>query len=615
MRKYQKMIYIFLLVLLTACGSDRANSSDASKDSDVAGVVEVLDHDGDGIVNSLDPDDDNDGLLDVDDPNDTNSDTDGDGILDGADADVNGDGLVDNGTDSDGDGINDASDVDANGDGIADNNSTDSDGDGIADNHDSVDNNQDQDGDGLADALDPNDYSMDTDGDGIPDGADVDVNGDGINDNGVDSDGDGINDLSDIDSNAGSIDTDNDGIINSQDPDDDNDAVSDFLELQRGTNPLLADSDGDGKKDNIEGTKDSDGDGIIDALDSAILDSDHDGVLDEQDNDNSSPTNDSDGDGQANIKELECGNDGDPLDSTKRCLWETETADGTAINSVGFAYVPGGFDVDGDGVNEGGFWLSSYQARATSDEINKRIVIESIGGYQAFIKSKFHLVNSTKEIRGYQIDSLTDTLLGNKLSFEEAYSQLNTRVTNMAPYLALASLKTYEILDNEGNLINNDFGLLTQKQYVHIMLLLEADFNNGGDGTHLRNGLLGTDKDLPVINYRVRVYEFGEEYNEYLRDLIWLIDESLNVKFDLDDVKSWWKVYPDDIRYNHLDDIYGANSTLDVGFGAGLTKDNYAVVVRGGNKLNLLQGTTGIETDSVDNTNGIGFRAATPYLQ
>ncbi|HSX84103.1 MAG TPA: putative Ig domain-containing protein, partial [Cellvibrio sp.] len=120
---------------------------------------------------------DNDGLADVDDPNNDNPDTDGDGIPDGADVNVDGDGTDDNGTDSDGDGINDESDLDNTG-------GTDSDGDGIDDGHDTVDDTQDTDNDGLPDDLDPDSNNPDTDGDGIPDGADVDVDGDGTNDNG-----------------------------------------------------------------------------------------------------------------------------------------------------------------------------------------------------------------------------------------------------------------------------------------------------------------------------------------------------------------------------------------------------------------------------------------------
>ena len=312
---------------------------------------------------------------------------------------------------------------------------------------------------------------------------------------------------------------------------------------------------------------------------------------------------------------MECGSEGDALDENKRCPWVFEEADGLAKSSVGFVYAPGGFDVDGDGVDEGGFWLSSYQARGSLEEISKADVIETVGSYSTFVQENFNLLNSDEEIHGYVDANLTDTLTGNMLSFKLDDAQNSKRISTMPPYLALASLSRYEMYDSSNQLVENNFGLLTQKQYVHILMLLDADFNNGGDGATLRNGLLGTDKDVPIVNYGKKVYEFGQNHQEYLRDLIWLIDENLSVKFSLENVKSWWRVYPEEIKYNHRDNIFGANATLDVGFGAGVIKDNYAVVVRGGNGLNLLQGTTGVESDSASSTNGIGFRAATPYFK
>jgi hypothetical protein len=180
--------------------------------------------------------------------------------------------------------------------------------------------------------------------------------------------------------------------------------------------------------------------------------------------------------------------------------------------------------------------------------------------------------------------------------------------------LALASLSRYEIRDNQNNIINQDLSFLSQKQYVHIMKLLQADKDNGGDGHHIRNGLLGVDIEVPKIGYNTVIYEFGDGYKEFLRNLIWLRDGTGAIKFSLDDIQSWWEVDSDYILYNHQNGKYGANSTIDVGFGAGLYKDNYAVVVRGGSTIDLLQGTTGVDSDSQNSTNGISFRAASPYL-
>ena len=48
------------------------------------------------------------------------------------------------------------------------------------------------------------------------------------------------------------VDTDKDGIGNTDDPDDDNDTVSDIDEIKYGTNPLKKDSDGNGVLDDEE---------------------------------------------------------------------------------------------------------------------------------------------------------------------------------------------------------------------------------------------------------------------------------------------------------------------------------------------------------------------------
>ena len=590
-------------------GDGIQDNLEMNQDSDGDGIIDALesnivDSDGDGVVDQLDSennnptndsdgggvsnqhellagtdpldsadtpnmtnDNDGDGLSDDLDPNDNNIDSDGDGISDGADADVNGDGTNDNGNDSDGDGINDASDADVNGDGdgIVDN-GTDNDGDGVNDSHDI-----DDDNDGLLDVNDPNSTNPDSDGDGILDGADADVNGDGIVDNGTDTDGDGINDANDLDD-------DNDGIL-----------------------------------DSVEGTTDSDGDGIQDSLESNTTDSDADGVSDQEDSENSNPNNDSDGDGQVNSQELKCGTAGNPLDATKRCPWLTESSDALALQAAGLVYVPGGFDVDGDGTNEKGFWVSSYQSRDDGSEITVLDVIGIVGNYQSFIRRYFTLSNSTNAIINYVDGNMSDSLKGKGLSFKSTDALATNRLSLLAPYLALASIEAYKVKDSNNSDINTTFSFMTHKQYVQVSKLVEADINNAGDGSTLRNGLLGTDLEIPATTYSAKMYEFGTGYKEYLNELMWLKDAASTTKFALDNIETWWGIDVDNLLYHHTP-TYGANSTVDVGMGVGTYKDNYAVFARGGTVLDLRQGTTGVDSDSIGSNNGIGFRVATDYL-
>ncbi|WP_375102433.1 Ig-like domain-containing protein [Paenibacillus sp. RS8] len=348
--------------------------TDAAKPGTVNGE---LDTDGDGIPDSLDPDDDNDGLTDEeeivlgtnpkhpdtdhdgindkDDPfpldatkpgNGGELDTDGDGIPDSLDPDDDNDGLTDEqeivlGTDpkkadTDGDGINDKDDpfptdaakpgtvngeLDTDGDGIPDSLDPDDDNDGLTDEEEIVlgtnPKHPDTDHDGINDKDDPfpldatkpgNGGELDTDGDGIPDSLDPDDDNDGLTDEQeivlgtdpkkADTDGDGINDKDDpFPTDAakpgtvnGELDTDGDGIPDSLDPDDDNDGLTDEEEIVLGTNPKHPDTDHDGINDKddpfptdaakpgtVNGELDTDGDGIPDSLDP---DDDNDGIPD-----------------------------------------------------------------------------------------------------------------------------------------------------------------------------------------------------------------------------------------------------------------------------------------------------------------------------------------------
>jgi large repetitive protein len=275
----------------------------------------ILDADGDGVSNELDPDDanvcipnantaacllldsDGDGLTNAQEvaagTNPNIADTDGDGINDGVEfgggstpIDTDGDGIPDvleSGTlDTDGDGIFNSLDADSDNDGIPDSvergtglTPRDSDGDGIADYLD-----RDSDNDGIPDAVEarpsPN-SPPDTDGDTVPDYLDLDSDGDTLADAleggvvGVDTDHDQVDDAYDVDQ-VGGADVNHDGVSdNAFPPNTDADAQPDYRDI---------DSDGDGIADRVEAPGvivDTDGDGVPDFRD---LDSDNDGLFD-----------------------------------------------------------------------------------------------------------------------------------------------------------------------------------------------------------------------------------------------------------------------------------------------------------------------------------------------
>ena len=223
------------------------------------------DTDGDGVDNTLDRDDDNDGFPDVLDtfPLDPAEwvDTDQDRVGDNADAfpydnreqsDTDGDDLGNRyqDDDDDGDGIPDLQDrypLDTDNDGIPNAEDSDDDNDGIAD---------------VADGL-PLDAteSLDTDGDGFGNNADMDDDGDGVPDSddalpldardSVDTDGDGIGDTTDVfpSDAAETADFDGDGIGDNADSDDDNNGVADADDVYPFDSTASKDTDGDGVPD------------------------------------------------------------------------------------------------------------------------------------------------------------------------------------------------------------------------------------------------------------------------------------------------------------------------------------------------------------------------------
>ncbi len=380
------------------CDGPDANDDGLADDA----VNDAPDTDGDGTPDFLDLDSDNDGITDLAEGQSGCLDTTpADAVCDGPDTDM--DGIADDIDDAVGAGTTPTPEEDFDVDGVPDYLDLDSDNDGILDiiegasscadmNMNGVCDGPDSDGDGIADSIDTTDGHGDemptiapnTDGTDGPDYIDLDSDDDGTPDlgtsgcvdttpeddvcDGGDSDGDGIVDPQDpSDSFGTALDTDMDGISDTDDLDDDNDGI---LDADEGTD----DTDGDGVMDSLD--LDSDNDGILDVvegqsgcIDASPLDgrcdgddSDNDGVVDTATE--SAP--DTDGDGIEDFQDLDSDNDGisDLIEGGSGCVdsapanavCDADDGDGDGVvddidstNGPGSAPAPE-VDTDGDGV-------------------------------------------------------------------------------------------------------------------------------------------------------------------------------------------------------------------------------------------------------------------------
>ena len=376
---------------------------------------DVKDSDKDGLADSVEDANGN-GKVDPDETDPSKPDSDGDGLADGAE-DENHNGKVDAGetdprsADTDGDELPDGLEkgliLDKDPKSTTDANDADSDDDGLPDGTEDANHN------GKVDAGESDPNNPDTDGEGLKDG-DEDLNGNGVVDAGesspvkADTDGDGLSDAKEVNelkTDPSSADTDKDGLpdgvevggaadkdpkskTDPNNPDTDGDGVLDGAEDTNKNGAVdVGEADPNNKTDagkppqvdpckgQADGvacaigkvclsgkcaapdpkTKDSDGDGLSDAVE----DANSDGVVGAGETDPNKA--DTDGDGLGDGVELGVAGDKDPASKTNPLKADTDgdgLADGVEdANHNGKVDAgetdPNNTDTDGEGLTDG----------------------------------------------------------------------------------------------------------------------------------------------------------------------------------------------------------------------------------------------------------------------
>jgi len=442
----------------------------------------------------------------------------------------------------------------------------------------------DSDGDGIKDSDEPtygtDPKNPDTDGDGLNDGAEVnDTKTDPKN---PDTDGDGLSDGDEV-------------LIHKTDPknpDTDGDGLSDGDEVNKyKTDPLKPDTDGDGLNDGDEVLKvhtdplnpDTDKDGVNDGLEvkGAITKDkfregysvdnpanthvrkdgtayDNPDVIDALD-----PMNDSDMDKRPNLTETQ--KKTDPLDPKSFYPWIYETPKGKKMVEAGFRYVPA---IDANG----GFWMSQYEARATTTPVNPTYDND----FNSFVTKNFTVLNE---------ESITGFTGGNSSGIN-----LYTVVFNNEgePYRGIYGFEAAAVLQESQIDGGWKIGLPSLKEYEHLLKLMNV---SGADSA--TNGILYNDGQVE------------EDYTTKIYDLFNSVHEFTNTLIKLDGfVKPDW--ITGDVIMPQADEgaIAGSASNGITG-----SNDPYALAIKRNNGVDFRFGI------SWGDSTRIGFRAASDYIK
>ncbi len=336
--------------------------------------------------------------------------------------------------------------------------------------------------------------------------------------------------------------------------------------------------------------------------------------------------------------------------------WITDSDSAKVMKDNGFVYIPGGFDVDGDGRDEGGFWLSIYEAKEDT-RINNSINLRNLGSVQELLIEHFKVFDPQDEYQRFNKDLTNESKFSTNLIRDiegiDAKKVIFTKDGNISkgisPLEAVISLENSQIQDGE------EIYLPSEKQWMQLVKLVVNNPKNWtenkvGKGKLyqgdkygisskryfvIENNILGDDEFVPK-NYKVEVYDLSGSVAEWTSGMIEIEDRFLSGAEaekeynDVNNAPSWLKpMLQDGTTLNSIQGAgkyhdgfskAGANDTLAIS--ENNTTGNvskYAVVARGGSNSIDDEMLVGIGASKLSYGAGykgptVGFRASSAYL-
>ena len=331
-----------------------------------------------------------------------------------------------------------------------------------------------------------------------------------------------------------------------------------------------------------------------------------------------------------------------------------ESDKGKRMVSNNFVYIPGGFDVDGDGEDESGFWISKYEATEVMGDINSSLL--SNNNVNLFLSDNFKVYDPNLKNFSAKLDVNSSYL---KIPLSDVaqlqvtrvgFSPIVAPIKNMSALEAALSLKGSQINGGE------EIGLPSNKQWMQLVQLVVNNPLNWIDGVigdgklyqgkkyigsdsrefTISNNILGIDKNVE-LDYSVKVSDLSGNLSEWTNGLIAKEDRFVNggsgiLDFEsVNNMPTWLKPFVKDLnltvgsevgagQYHDGFAIAGANDTLEISKHTFGDVDDYSSVARGGSSSIDDRSLVGIGAMKLTYGPGykgptVGFRASSKYIK